>query len=103
MTQLQKLAILLKSPEEENSLLEMYLDFAKDIICEIRNSYVVEPEYLNTQVKIAAELYSKNGAEGQTSHGENGVSRTYGKSEVSAGLLEQITPYVKTPYSTRRT
>lgn len=102
MTQLEKLSLILGTQADENSLLDLYLEFAKDIICEIRNSTDVEPEYLNVQIKMAAELYSKNGAEGQTAHNEIGVSRTYGKSEVSSGLLEQIKPYVKTPYSTSR-
>lgn len=102
MTQLEKLRLLLNVPAEENDLLELYLEFAKDIICDIRDSSDVEPQYLNVQVKIAAELYNKNGAEGQVSHDENGVSRNYGKSEVSDGLLQQITPFIKTPYSTRR-
>ncbi len=103
MTQLEKLKVLLPEAQSEDALLEVYLEMAKDIITEIRHSDVVEPEYLNLQLKMAVEFYSKRGAEGQTSHSENGIGRTYDKTDVSTGLLEQIRPYVRTPYSTRRT
>ncbi len=75
---------------------------AGDVITELRNSDVVEPQYLNLQLKIAVELYSKQGAEGQLSHSENGIGRSYDKTDVSIGLLEQITPFVSTPFSTKR-
>jgi len=105
MTQLESLETLLfpnGAQVDQRNLLEIYLDFASDIICDLRNASYVENEYLNVQLKIAVELYNKNGAEGQIAHGENGISRSYGKSEVSEGLLNQIVPFVKTPYSIKR-
>lgn len=103
MTQLEKLRILLGNPPlEENPLLELLLDNAKDIICEIRFTDNVEPQYLSTQLSIAVELYNKIGAEGQTSHGENGMSRSYERADVSGSLIGRITPYARTPFSTRR-
>lgn len=81
---------------------EFYLDNAKDIICEIRHTDSVEPQYKNLQVKIAIELFNKQGIEGQTSHSENGVSRSFQNADVSNALLSQIIPYAKTPTSVRR-
>ena len=43
--------------------------------------------YERLQIKLAIELYSQRGAEGQTSHGENGVTRSW--PEVSR-ILKQI-------------
>lgn len=44
------------------------------------------------QCQIAAYLINKQGAEGQTSHSENGVSRSYESGGVPESLLSQITP-----------
>lgn len=101
MNQLEKLKRLLNE-QENDDLLELYLEDAKNIICELRYTYEVEPQYLSTQLKIAMELYSKSGAEGQTSHSENGISRTYEAADISPSLLSNITPFVRTPFSKRR-
>lgn len=102
MTQLELLKLVLGNPEESDALLEYYLENAKDIICDIRNTVEVEQKYLTQQIKIAVELYNKRGAEGQASHGENGIMRTYEKADVSPSLLSQITPFVRTPFSNPR-
>lgn len=102
MSQLTTFKSLLGNPPESDDVLNFYLSNASDIICDLRFSDVVEPEYLNTQIKIAIELYNKRGAEGQIAHGENGLTRTYEKSDISPSLLNQITPFVRTPYSTKR-
>lgn len=52
----------------------------------------VPPRYHNLQVRMAAELYAKMGAEGQTTHNENGIARTWESADVARGLLEEITP-----------
>lgn len=102
MTQLERLKLVLGNQEENDALLEYYLENAKDIICDIRNSVDVEQKYLTQQIKIAVELYNKRGAEGQASHGENGIMRTYEKSDVSPSILSQIMPFVRTPFSKPR-
>lgn len=56
----------------------------------------VEDRYLDLQYRIALDLYNKMGAEGQLSHSENGVSRAYESSWISAQLLEEVTPFVGT-------
>lgn len=102
MTQLELLKALLGNPPESDAVLNFYLDTASNIICELRNTSAVEPQYLNIQVRMAIEMYNKQGAEGQTSHSENGISRTFEKSDISPSLLEKITPMVRTPFSVPR-
>lgn len=53
---------------------------------------VLEPRYLDLQYRCAIDLYNKTGAEGQTSHSENGVSRTWGAEWISQELLSEVTP-----------
>lgn len=102
MTQLEKLKSLVGEPLPSDAILQFYLDNAKDIICELRNSSDVELKYQNIQLAIALELISKIGAEGQTSHSENGISRTYESADISPSLLSKITPMARTPFSTTR-
>ena len=49
----------------------------------------VPSRYEQKQIQLAIELYNKRGAEGQISHSENGISRSW--PEVS-GLLADIAP-----------
>lgn len=93
--QLEKLKLQLGNPIGEDEILQLCLENASDIICDIRNSDKVEDKYLSAQVSIAVELYNKRGAEGQLSHDENGISRTYEKAHVSNSLLSRITPMIK--------
>lgn len=102
MSQLTVLKSLLEDQNASDDVLQFYLDNAGDIICSLRNSNEVEKEYLTTQIKIAIELYNKRGAEGQTSHSENGISRQYEKSDVSPSLLMNITPFAKSVSGLKR-
>lgn len=102
MTQLELFRSLLGEVPESDSVLQYYLDLASDVICGIRHSDSVESEYSNLQIQIAIEMFSKRGVEGQTSHGENGLNRGYESASVSPSLIQQITPYVKTPMSVKR-
>ena len=52
---------------------------------------VVPARYERLQIQLAVELYSKRGAEGQTSHSENGISRTWYE---SSPLLNRVLPHV---------
>lgn len=99
MAQIDTLKAILGNPPVSDDVLQFYLDNASAIICDIRNSDIVEPKYTTHQIKIAVELFSKSGIEGQTGHSENGISRTYEKADVSDSLLAQITPYLRTPSS----
>lgn len=99
-TPLEMMKMLLNLQDEsQNDICEFYLASASSVICDIRNTVVVESKYLTAQVKIAIELYNKQGVEGQTSHGENGISRGYEYSGISQSLLSEITPVIKSPFS----
>ncbi len=98
MTQLERLKI--RIPENNNDLeLEDVLESAKAVILSRRYPFgeqptEIEPKYMDLQVRIAVEMYNKRGVEGQTSHSENGVSRSYSSANVSEELLREITPKV---------
>lgn len=49
----------------------------------------VPARYERLQIKLAVELYNQRGAEGQASHSENGVARSWGASRI----LAQIVPH----------
>lgn len=53
----------------------------------------VPSRYDFNQCEIAAYLLNKRGAEGQTSHSENGISRSYENADVPSSMLACITPY----------
>lgn len=53
----------------------------------------VEDRYLDLQFRIALDLYNKQGAEGEKSHNENGISRTFESSWISDQLLHEVTPF----------
>lgn len=52
----------------------------------------VPARYAYNQVEIAAYLLNKRGAEGQTAHSENGISRSYEDGDVPPSLLREIVP-----------
>lgn len=54
----------------------------------------IESRYLDLQYRIAMDLYNKAGAEGETSHTENGISRMYESSWISKQLLDEVVPKV---------
>ena len=87
---------------ENDAVLEFYLENASNIICDIRNTNVVEPKYRTVQVMMAIEMYNKRGAEGQISHTENGIIRMYERADISPSLISKITPSARTPFSSVR-
>jgi hypothetical protein len=98
MTQLERLKIRIPENENDNEL-EDFLESAKAVILSRRFPFgeqptELEPKYMDLQIRIAVEMYNKRGVEGQTSHSENGVSRSYSSASVSEELLREITPKV---------
>lgn len=95
MTQAELLKLHLSTaPEREIPLL---LETAKSAINARRYPFGDVPEelekrYENLQIRIAVELYNKQGAEGETSHSENGISRGYSAAWISEELLNEVTP-----------
>lgn len=55
----------------------------------------VPDKYAMTQIEIAVYLLSKRGAEGETSHNENGINRAYESGDVPESIMRKIVPQVK--------
>lgn len=53
----------------------------------------VEERYKDLQYRLAIAAYNKEGAEFETSHSENGVSRTWGSEGFPKELLDEIVPF----------
>lgn len=49
----------------------------------------------NQLAMACVDVYARAGAEGETSHSENGVSRTYKDAWISNSLLNRLPNYVK--------
>lgn len=49
--------------------------------------------YKNKQLEIAIYLYNRQGSEGEISHNENGISRSYESSSIPNSMLKDIVPY----------
>lgn len=99
-TMLEQLGTLLGvSVDEEEALLSTLLLLAKQKILDRAFPYddtkvEVPDRYKPKQVEIAAYLYNKRGAEGQLSHSENDISRTYESADVPESLMRGIVPNV---------
>jgi len=100
MTVLERMKAKIGDSSVSDDLLLTYLEDAKGIILNKRYPFgypdgtEVEAKYETVQVAVAMELYSKLGAEGETAHSENGISRTYENGFVSSSLLKSVVPYV---------
>ncbi len=96
MTQLERLKIRITEATNDAEL-EDILESAKAVILSRRFPFGeqpedIEPRYKDLQIRIAVEMFNKRGAEGETAHSENGISRSYASANVSEDLLKEITP-----------
>lgn len=99
MTQAEKLAALkaMVGDSDTDEVLSTYLSLAGSKI--IAKAYPYNPEitevpvqYSYLQVEIATYFLNKRGAEGQTAHTENGVSRAYENADVPSSMLKAVIP-----------
>lgn len=86
--------------EKEEDVLSLYLKIAADkIIARCypfhTDSAAVPEKYQSLQLEIACYLLNKRGAEGETSHNENGVNRSYESASVPESMLRGIVPFAK--------
>lgn len=96
---LTKLRLMVGANASEDDLLFMYLTDAERAI--LNHLYPMDEDVAHTlptryesrQVEIAAYLYNKRGAEGETSHNENGISRSYENGSIPDSMLSDIIPY----------
>ena len=97
MTQLERLKLWLPDEQNEDLLSELLLR-AENAIKQKRRTFVdspIEKQYETLQLEIAQFLYNKMGAEGEVSHNENGVNRTYENAHIPDSMLDCIVPLGK--------
>lgn len=79
----------------------IYLNQAKSAIMNHLYPYGTDDDtempsrYENLQLRIAVYLIDKEGAEGETTHSEGGVSRGYSDADIPKSMLSEIVPMVK--------
>ena len=100
MTQTEKLQLLkaMVGESDTEGVLLAYLTIAGQKIMNRAYPYGTEEtevpvRYGLLQCEIAAYLLNKRGAEGQTSHSENGISRSYESADVPESMLGAVTPF----------
>ena len=84
--------------ESDDEVLLTFIDIAADKILHRCYPYhstqrAVPAKYQTTQLEIAAYLLNKRGAEGETTHNENGINRTYESAGVPESMLSGIVPF----------
>ena len=84
-----------------DAIVAVYLAVAKDAILTRlyphgvpETNLGIPPRYEMCQTRLAARYFLRRGAEGEISHSENGIGRTYG-SVNDADLLNEVIPYAK--------
>ena len=102
MTEVEKLAlcrVMVEQPETadgwSDAVLNAYLAIAGRKIINRAYPYdetitEVPARYGYLQCEIATYLLNKRGAEGEVSHSENGISRTYEKADVPDSMLSDV-------------
>ena len=95
---IEKLKVLISPDTASENLLLYLLEQSEGIILNRRYPFgapegaSLSPLHEQIQIRVALELFSKMGAEGQVSHQENGVYRTWEAADVSPSLLKTIVP-----------
>ena len=107
MTEKRKIDMLrtmIDDREEDEGVLSAYLELAGDKILNRMYPYKgdytglsVPDRYASIQLKVAAYMLNKRGAEGQVQHIENGVHRNYGDADVPESMLASVAPFVGIP------
>ncbi len=88
----------LVTDETDSGVVEAYLDVARSRIMSRAYPFVSDlsllsfpARYDDLHVRLAIDMWAKRGAEGQSSHNENGINRSY---EPQSRLLAEVIPYV---------
>ena len=105
MTEKRKIEMLrtmIDDLDEDEGILSVYLELAGDKILNRMYPYKedydglsVPDRYAPVQLKVAAYMLNKRGAEGQIQHIENGIHRNYGSADIPDGMLAEIVPYAQ--------
>lgn len=83
----------------DSSIITVYLSLASKRILQRLYPFdstqtTLPSEYEYMQCELASRMYLRRGAEGETSHSENGISRSYGTVN-DEDILSQIVPFVQ--------
>lgn len=99
MTDETKLALVQSMTDETSTdVISAFLSMAGDAVCNYVDPYKsCKPEdildrYSGVQVRVAAYFLNKRGADGELTHSENGVARTYEAGDIPASLLRELVP-----------
>ena len=105
MTDERKIEILrtmLDGNTEDDEVLSVYLELAGSKILnrmypfkEDYTGLTVPDRYSFIQLKVAAYMMNKRGAEGEIQHIENGIHRNFGDADIPEAMLSDIAPFVK--------
>ena len=104
MTEQEKIAMVktMINDDTADATISTYLIIAGQKLC--RSVYpfddtktTVPEKYDVLHCEAAAYLLNKRGGEGEITHSENGVSRTYENADLPASMLRQIVPVVGIP------
>lgn len=100
MTDAEKIALVEAMTDETNATtISAFLSMAGDAICHYCDPYgTLDPDdiiakYGSAQCKLAAYFLNKRGADGQTSHSENGISRSFESGDIPPSIMREITPF----------
>jgi hypothetical protein len=95
---IEKLKVLIAPDPASDELLSYLLEQSEGIILNRRYPFgapegvTLSAMHEQIQIRMAVELFSKMGAEGQTEHAENGITRKWEAGDVSPSLLRVIIP-----------
>lgn len=86
----------------QDSLLSLFLSQAEKKVIKARHPYGVTElqrakaldDYSDNVENIFIYLWNKQGAEGESAHNENGISRTYESAGIPSSYLDDIVPCV---------
>jgi hypothetical protein len=95
---IERVKVLISPDTASNNLLFYLLEQSEGIILNRRYPFgtpegaSLSPLHEQIQLRMAVELFNKMGADGQITHTENGIMRTWEAGDVSPSLLRQIVP-----------
>lgn len=100
-----KVKAILHPDVYEDSLIQLYLDLAKDEILnwgfseteEYRNGTLIDvpARYQTVQVMSVVVGLDQQGAEGESNHSENGIVRTFNQDSMIAYIHKHVIPYAR--------
>lgn len=90
---------LISDEDVSDDIITAYLELAKNAMLKRLYPFDTTDETLPSQYdmdqcELAVRMFSRRGAEGETSHSENSISRTYG-SVNDEDILSRIVPFAK--------